>query len=308
MSLTIRIISSPDDQGNRPSQYYFDGKDGTIGRDAQADIVLDDPHAHIDDIHATLRCTETGYVLTDNSRDGIFINNNPQALGCGLHYALQDGDMLAVGSFRLLVSCFMPLNTPQALPAENADDEAALCGLFSPEDNAAHFADDPFLSTEPPKKPEPHEIRYRFSAVARPYSRPAPEPKPEPVPEPEPDVIPVSLVSEPAPAFFPDDAPVELPDTETLSPEQLSREKLALVRILLPEISRALSYAADKVIRDISPLHMTALCRDQKLAKKIDYWQAYQQFFSRQTADNQLQNKLIDYFRSEFYTQIIESV
>lgn len=300
MSLTIRIISSPDDQGDRPSQYYFDGKDGTIGRDAQADIVLDDPHAHIDDIHATLRCTETGYVLTDNSRDGIFINNHPQALGCGLHYALQDGDMLAIGSFRLLVSCFMPLNTPQTLPAEDTDDEAALRGLFSGEDNAAHFADDPFLSTEPPKKPEPHEIHYRFSTVARPYSRPAPEP--------EPDVIPVSFVSEAAPAFFSDEAPAELPDTETLSPEQLSREKLALIRILLPEISRALSCATDKVIHDISPLHMTALCREQKMAKKIDYWQAYQQFFNRQTANNQLQNKLIDYFRSEFYTQIIESV
>ncbi|RUT65556.1 hypothetical protein CKG00_03385 [Morganella morganii] len=218
MSLTIRIVSAP--ENNHLSQYCFDGRDGTIGRDAQADIVLDDPHSRIEDIHATLRCTAAGYILTDTSRDGVFVNNRHDALGHGTDYLLQDGDMLGIGAFRLLVSCFSPLNrAPQ--PLNTQGEENALRSLFSPADDNTCFDDDPFLGAVPVKKPAPHDIRYRFSAVARPYGSPASVP--ESVPEPEPDIVP---------------QPVVLPP-ETPLPQVLTGDKLALLQSLLPEISRA---------------------------------------------------------------------
>ncbi|KJF75734.1 hypothetical protein UA45_22145 [Morganella morganii] len=133
MSLTIRIVSAPEHSNTLP-QYCFDGRDGTIGRDAQADIVLDDPHSRIEDTHATFRCTTGGYILTDTSRDGVFINNRPEALGHGTGYLLQDGDMLGIGAFRLLVSCFSPLScAPQ--PLNTTEEETALRSLFTPADD-----------------------------------------------------------------------------------------------------------------------------------------------------------------------------
>ncbi|MEM7887718.1 FHA domain-containing protein [Morganella morganii] len=288
MSLTIRIVSAPEHSNTLP-QYCFDGRDGTIGRDAQADIVLDDPHARIEDTHAVFRCTTAGYILTDTSRDGVFINNRQDALGHGTDYLLQDGDMLGIGAFRLLVSCFSPLNrAPQ--PLNTTDEETALRSLFTPADDNSCFDDDPFLGTAPVKKPEPHDIRYRFSAVARPYGSPAPEPVPEP------EIAPLVITPPPV---------VSLPETPL--PLVLTGDKLVLLQSLLPEISRALSVAAEKIIRDISPQHLEALHRDQKIAGKIDYWQTYKRFFSQQIADDHLKSKLTDYFRSEFYTQIIQS-
>lgn len=288
MSLTIRIVSAPEHSNTQP-QYCFDGRDGTIGRDAQADIVLDDPHARIEDTHATFRCTTAGYILTDTSRDGVFINNRQEALGHGTDYLLQDGDMLGIGAFRLLVSCFSPLNrAPQ--PLNTTGEETALRSLFTPADDNSCFDDDPFLGTAPVKKPEHHDIRYHFSAVARPYGSPAPEPVPEPEIAP-PVITPPSVVSLP----------------ETPLPPVLTGDKLVLLQSLLPEISQALSVAAEKIIRDISPQHLEALHRDQKIAGKIDYWQTYKRFFSREIADDHLKSKLTDYFRSEFYTQIIQS-
>lgn len=149
MSLTIRIVSAPEHSNTLP-QYCFDGRDGTIGRDAQADIVLDDPYARIEDTHAAFRCTTAGYILTDTSRDGVFINNRQDALGHGTDYLLQDGDMLGIGAFRLLVSCFSPLNCAPP-PLNTTDEETALCSLFTPADDNSCFDDDPFLGTAPVK-------------------------------------------------------------------------------------------------------------------------------------------------------------
>lgn len=286
MSLTIRIVSAPE-HSNSPSQYCFDGRDGTIGRDAQADIVLDDPHSRIEDTHATFRCTAGGYILTDTSRDGVFINNRQDALGHGTDYLLQDGDMLGIGAFRLLVSCFSPLSrVPQ--PLNTTGEETALRSLFSAADDTTCFDDDPFLSEAPVRKPAPHDIRYRFSAVARPYGTPEPAPVPDTAP----------VITAPEPVVLPPETPL---------PPVLTGDKLVLLQSLLPEISRALNLAAEKIIRDISPQHLEALHRDQKIAGKIDYWQTYKRFFSQQIADDHLKNKLTDYFRSEFYTQIIQS-
>lgn len=296
MSLTIRIVSAPEHSSTLP-QYCFDGRDGTIGRDAQADIVLDDPHSRIEDTHATFRCTTAGYILTDTSRDGVFINNRQEALGHGTDYLLQDGDMLGIGAFRLLVSCFSPLSrAPQ--PLNTTDEETALRSLFTPADDNGDFDDDPFLGTAPVKKPAPHDIRYRFSAVARPYGSPVPAPEPVSQPEtiPQPEIVPV--ITAPPPVILPPEPPL---------PPVLTGDKLALLQSLLPEISQALSAAAEKIIRDISPQHLEALHRDQKIAGKIDYWQTYKRFFSQQIADDHLKNKLTDYFRSEFYTRIIQS-
>lgn len=284
MSLTIRIVSAPEHSNTQP-QYCFDGRDGTIGRDAQADIVLDDPHARIEDTHATFRCTTAGYILTDTSRDGVFVNNLQEALGHGTDYLLQDGDMLGIGAFRLLVSCFSPLNCAPP-PLNTTDEETALRSLFTPADDNRCFDDDPFPGTAPVKKPAHHDIRYRFSEVARPYGSPAPEP----------EIVP--LVITPPPAVLPPETPL---------PPVLTGDKLVLLQSLLPEISRALSVAAEKIIRDISPQHLETLHRDQKIAGKIDYWQTYKRFFSQQIADDHLKSKLTDYFRSEFYTQIIQS-
>src|SRR5262245_48125398 len=52
------------------------GESLTIGRNGDVDVRIDD--AHISRRHAVLEWTPMGWLLTDHSRNGIFVNGRPR--------------------------------------------------------------------------------------------------------------------------------------------------------------------------------------------------------------------------------------
>jgi pSer/pThr/pTyr-binding forkhead associated (FHA) protein/photosystem II stability/assembly factor-like uncharacterized protein len=105
--------------------YPVGGKTLTIGRDAAADIVLD--NSTVSRIHARLRVTGGRcLVLDNNSANGTFIND--RRLG-GEWYPLNPGDMLSAGSVRFYLTGTQPArlasDKPKAVPARPASSSEA---------------------------------------------------------------------------------------------------------------------------------------------------------------------------------------
>lgn len=108
MALIIRIISHPETEKVQQWQYYFPDNGGVIGRAKESTLVLADQTNTISNTHAIINKKSNGYQITDESSNGLFINNNKMAIGKGNISPLNDGDTLAIGEYRLLISCFEP--------------------------------------------------------------------------------------------------------------------------------------------------------------------------------------------------------
>lgn len=93
--LTITNFDSLADGG--PLTYRADDKGFEIGRDAHRDWTLPDPRLFISGCHCNIDFDGNGYVLTDVSRNGTFVNGARQRVKSP--YRLQDGDSLEIGDY-----------------------------------------------------------------------------------------------------------------------------------------------------------------------------------------------------------------
>ena len=108
MPLSIRIISSPDGESIAEWNQAFPEDGGDIGRAFGNTLQLSDASREISGTHAIIRKNSRGYQIADNSTNGLFINGSDKPLGNGNQSTLSDGDVLDIGRYRLLVSCFVP--------------------------------------------------------------------------------------------------------------------------------------------------------------------------------------------------------
>lgn len=100
LRLTIENETSLPDGG--PLSIEVAGRRGIdIGRDQYLDWVLPDPSRTISGRHCEIRYHDDGYWLHDVSRNGTFLNHNPQRLQ--EPYRLRDGDRLEIGRYVVLV-------------------------------------------------------------------------------------------------------------------------------------------------------------------------------------------------------------
>ena len=106
MGLIIRIISHPEGESIQQWQYDFPEEGGVIGRSIGVTLQLNDQHRTISGIHATIKKTARGYQITDNSINGVFINNAESPLGKGNSITINDGDTIRISDYQLLISCF----------------------------------------------------------------------------------------------------------------------------------------------------------------------------------------------------------
>ncbi|WP_394211986.1 type VI secretion system-associated FHA domain protein [Enterovibrio calviensis] len=156
MPLSIRIISSPSGETVSEWNKQFPEEGGEIGRAYGSTLQLSDASREISGTHAMIKKSARGYQVVDNSTNGLFINGSPQPLGKGNQTTVTDGDVLNVGQYRLLVSCFVPEQAAAAKQRSLATSQGM------------PFSDDPFVNLHkqaPNKHAEPH---LNVAASARP--------------------------------------------------------------------------------------------------------------------------------------------
>lgn len=99
IALTITNVDSLADGG--PLTFSADNKGFEIGRDNHRDWTLPDPRLFISGCHCSIEYDGSGYVLTDVSRNGTFVNGARQRVKSP--YRLQDGDTLEIGDYVIAV-------------------------------------------------------------------------------------------------------------------------------------------------------------------------------------------------------------
>ena len=102
---------------------------------------LSDSTREVSSKHAIINKSARGYQVMDTSTNGVFINGATTALGKGNQSTLNDGDVLDIGRYRLLVSCFLP----EKAKAQNINTQDMSNGLLG---------DDPFGSVRDPVEVE----------------------------------------------------------------------------------------------------------------------------------------------------------
>ncbi|CZF78287.1 FHA domain protein [Grimontia celer] len=329
MPLSIRIISSPSGETVSEWNKQFPEEGGEIGRAYGSTLQLSDASREISGTHAVIKKSPRGYQVMDSSTNGLFINGAPQPLGKGNQTTLSDGDVLNVGQYRLLVSCFVP---EQAAISR----EASLAGTQS-----VPFSDDPFASSaaadigEAPVRPAPTFSpnmggqSFQPSQSSQPQSngfsadfgfspssdlhgddpfQQAPEPQQKRASSPQ------DLMKDFTDDPFGDDESGESFPSFTATPEDVfepvGNNHSSLAEYLTPReheqqcVEKAMELAFARLLEEMSPdslEHMfNDLVRPSFFGRKPKYWDMYKRYFQRQVSNRDWQIKFGAYFQESY--------
>jgi pSer/pThr/pTyr-binding forkhead associated (FHA) protein len=103
MKLILHIIDASSLKPSFVSSITLDKEGATLGRNEGNTIVLPDSTKWISGKHAIIEYHSPDYYLTDNSANGLLINNWPIPLGFGYRFKLSDGDSFKIGEYLILV-------------------------------------------------------------------------------------------------------------------------------------------------------------------------------------------------------------
>ncbi len=140
MTLTLQILDDHRLLGAGDTERNLVSGTLTIGRGRENDWVLPDPERVISKQHCAIAVGDDGYVLTDTSSNGVFINAAAEPVGRGNSVALQDGDRIRISHFEFQASL-------TAAAAPRPEPELASVGAFAEpaREESAALPDDPFL-------------------------------------------------------------------------------------------------------------------------------------------------------------------
>jgi type VI secretion system protein len=113
MGLRLRIISDHRRALGERSTVTFGASGGRIGRSADNDWVLPDSQRYVSAHHARIHYHEGEYLLEDTSTNGTFLNDDDRPLSKLGPRRLQNGDLLRVGDYQLVVAIDAP-SLPEA--------------------------------------------------------------------------------------------------------------------------------------------------------------------------------------------------
>jgi type VI secretion system FHA domain protein len=192
MSLTIKIVSDHRELVGDDCVREFHEQGGTIGRSLRNDWILPDPDRFISGRHATIDYRGGMYYLADTSTNGVFMNDEQDALGNGNPRRLFNGDRIRMGDFEFEVridegeSISVPLDsTAPSVDAANmqqfVEEELPASGVVLLDEQEI-TGDDEFQSLlfgSGPKAVEP---------TPQPEAQPEPELKLEPTPKAKPEL------------------------------------------------------------------------------------------------------------------------
>ena len=106
MTIRLRVISAQRRHLAGKDSIEFGPSGGSIGRSADNDWSLPDPHRYVSAHHARIDYRDGHYYLEDLSTNGVFVNDAPEAIGrrAPEGYRLRDGDVLRLGEYQIGVS------------------------------------------------------------------------------------------------------------------------------------------------------------------------------------------------------------
>ncbi|MBP7000310.1 type VI secretion system-associated FHA domain protein TagH [Amaricoccus sp.] len=158
MSVVLTLEGGPRPQAVR--QMRLDAGALVIGRGAEADWRIDDPDMFVSRAHCTIAAGPDGYVVTDTSTGGLFVDQARAPLGKGNAARLADGMRLRLGDYVVSVALRDAAGASAGAPREAA--AAGFDDFFAPraaEPAPARPASlpDPFDAPSRPDYAEPEE-------------------------------------------------------------------------------------------------------------------------------------------------------
>jgi predicted component of type VI protein secretion system len=316
MPLSLKIISSPDGEPITEWSKTFPETGGSVGRSYGNTMQLSDVSISLSGTHAIINQSSRGYQIMDVSTNGLFINGNHKPLGNNNSAALNDGDVLNLGPYRLMVSCFVPDKATARVPASQASV------------SLGDWDEDPFGSDLPannrraqqPDDFHEAEIELSFSAVddsveADPFSALEPESTRQSSTTQMNsfdddcfDDDPFSAdnanpLKNSAPPLKNTVQPVRPQHEMSISPVAESEQ----INMISAQQEEAMLQAAEiafvRIMEEMEPSHIEGLFNDlirpAFFSRKPDYWSMYKRYFQRQQSTQDWQLKFKAYFFSE---------
>ncbi|AQQ66472.1 hypothetical protein Mag101_01530 [Microbulbifer agarilyticus] len=108
MDLLLSVIADPEGSNMQKHTKLFTPQGGSFGRADSNDWVLVDPQRVVSSRHAEIIFSDGRYFLKDVSTNGTYHNQSSSPVGNGNQIPLADGDVLALGDYRLKVSVRKP--------------------------------------------------------------------------------------------------------------------------------------------------------------------------------------------------------
>lgn len=152
MSLVLTLESGPRSQARNNAR--LDEGELVIGRGPEANWRIDDPDMFVSRAHCRITGGPDGYLVTDMSSSGLFIDDANYPLGAGNSAKLQNGMRLRLGDYVVWVDLDNATTRPEARPAAANASRAP-----------ASLGGDDFFSLrveEEPKPPRPASLPNPF--------------------------------------------------------------------------------------------------------------------------------------------------
>lgn len=129
MPLRLIITSYHKLTPGQRADFELDRGELKIGRNPENDWVLPDPERLVSGQHCLIQLREGIYYLTDTSTNGVQLVNAGVRMHRGNSEALQDGELLRLGEYEILVQISAP--AVSAMPSAENSDPFANLGLAS---------------------------------------------------------------------------------------------------------------------------------------------------------------------------------
>ena len=154
MTISIHLISVPSDEVVTSRVIYLPEAGGEFGRSASCDISLPDQSKRISRVHGSIRRTEVGYSVKSTGQNTASLND--KAMVRDKDYPLNDGDILKVESYTMLVSTLVSTKVPQD---QDEEDSAMFSEPFSLQidNDDTDFLDEATPSVSNEKKEDLHK-------------------------------------------------------------------------------------------------------------------------------------------------------
>jgi type VI secretion system protein ImpI len=153
MSLVLTLEQGPRPQAMR--QASLEDGELVIGRSAEADWRIDDPDMFVSRAHCTIARGQDGYMVTDTSSSGLFVDDAHNPLGAGNSVALRQGMRLRLGDYVLRVD-LQQADTHAPVPTAQAPVSRAPVNIDRDDFFSAHTEEEP-KPQRPADLPNPFE-------------------------------------------------------------------------------------------------------------------------------------------------------
>jgi type VI secretion system protein len=177
MLLTLTLLNPDASQEGKPTELVLNRQEATIGRSPACDIPLADPDKTISSRHGKISYADGGYVFTDLSTNGTFVNGGVDRMP--QEHKIADGDVFQIGRYQIRAS----LSDDTHLDARPSDAKTVPPSPAPPAAEA-QAAPEPAPAAPEPAAPAPAPPAPAAEAPAPEPKAPAPAPAAEPAEEP----------------------------------------------------------------------------------------------------------------------------